>query len=71
MAALHLNNKDTVNVGTTEAGLGSPKVFDESISNVPAKYRGTDADRRDMTVLGKKQVLRVCPVRSPHEARLS
>jgi hypothetical protein len=28
-------------------------------SRVPARYRGTAADKRDMTVLGKKQVLRV------------
>ena len=27
-------------------------------SNVPVKYRGTQADRRDMSALGKKQVLR-------------
>ena len=27
-------------------------------SNVPAKYVGTAADRRDMNMLGKKQVLR-------------
>lgn len=27
---------------------------------IPSKYRGTAADKRDMTVLGKKQVLRVC-----------
>lgn len=27
---------------------------------IPAKYRGTEADKRDMIVLGKKQVLRVC-----------
>jgi choline transport protein len=27
---------------------------------IPARYRGTAADKRDMVVLGKKQVLRVC-----------
>ena len=27
---------------------------------IPAKYRGTAADHRDMIILGKKQVLRVC-----------
>lgn len=27
--------------------------------DLPAKYRGTSADQRDMSVLGKKQVLRV------------
>jgi hypothetical protein len=26
---------------------------------IPARYRGTTADKRDMVVLGKKQVLRV------------
>ena len=33
-------------------------VFDSSISNVAAKYRGTDSDAHDMAMLGKKQVLR-------------
>ncbi len=28
-------------------------------SNIPAKYRGTAADKRDMSILGHKQVLRV------------
>ena len=59
MANLQLDNKDISAVQMAEAGNLSPKVFDEGISNVPTKYRGTDADRRDMTVLGKKQVLRV------------
>jgi hypothetical protein len=27
---------------------------------IPSRYRGTAADKRDMIVLGKKQVLRVC-----------
>ena len=27
---------------------------------IPLRYRGTAADKRDMIVLGKKQVLRVC-----------
>lgn len=31
----------------------------EGDENVPAKYRGTTADQRDMAMLGKKQVLRV------------
>ena len=35
------------------------KEFDEP-GAIPAKYRGTAADRRDMIILGKKQVLRVC-----------
>ncbi|KAF2728896.1 amino acid transporter-like protein [Polyplosphaeria fusca] len=49
MASLHLDNKE---VATTA------NVVDERISNVAERYRGTDADRHDMTVLGKKQVLR-------------
>lgn len=48
-------NKEAGSVQLTEA----PDVFDESISHVPDKYKGTDADRYDMSVLGKKQVLRV------------
>lgn len=28
--------------------------------SVPAKYRGTLADKQDMKVIGKQQVLRVC-----------
>ena len=32
---------------------------------IPAKYRGTAADRRDMNILGKKQVLRVCTLPNP------
>ena len=27
---------------------------------IESKYMGTDSDRHDMTVLGRKQVLRVC-----------
>jgi hypothetical protein len=63
-SALHLNNKEAVDVEFTETGgagspNGQPKIFDDSISRVPEKYRGTALDRRDMTVMGKKQVLRV------------
>lgn len=61
MGSIHLNKENISDV--TEAPASGPpdgtKVFGESISNVPEKYRGTTADRRDMTVLGKKQVLRV------------
>ena len=32
---------------------------DEPIT-VPLRYRGTVHDKRDMSMLGKKQVLRVC-----------
>jgi len=34
-------------------------VFDHDISHVAEKYRGSAADEHDMTMLGKKQVLRV------------
>lgn len=36
----------------------SDKEYENVDSNVPAQYRGTAADRRDMSVLGHKQVLR-------------
>jgi hypothetical protein len=40
-------------------GQNVEKELDEP-GTLPAKYRGTAADRRDMSILGKKQVLRVC-----------
>lgn len=46
----------------------SPMVDGEAVdkelddAGIPSKYRGTAADKKDMTVLGKKQVLRVCLV---------
>lgn len=62
MASLHLNKQDVADIELSEASAASPngaKVFDDTVSHVPEKYRGTAADRRDMTVMGKKQVLRV------------
>lgn len=65
MASLHLNsNKNMAGVDFTGApGTSSSnaekEVFDDGVSRVPEKYRGTDADRRDMSVMGNKQVLRV------------
>ena len=63
-AELHLNNKELVGANVHEtSGTTSPndpKVFDDKVSNVPQRYRGTDSDKHDMMVLGKKQVLRVC-----------
>lgn len=35
------------------------KAGDCDDSGVPLRYRGTDADKNDMMILGKKQVLRV------------
>ena len=35
------------------------KAFENVDSNIPVRYRGTEADKRDMSVLGHKQVLRV------------
>lgn len=32
---------------------------DDEASAVPAKYRGTANDKHDMSILGRKQVLRV------------
>lgn len=60
MESLHITGKDGADVKVSDTGdSGRPNIFDEGVSNVPAKYRGTDADRKDMTNLGKKQVLRV------------
>ena len=63
MESLHLNNKEVADVELTDvAGTGSPhaaKVFDDHISHVPDRFKGTNADQRDMIVMGKTQVLRV------------
>ena len=63
MASLRLNNKDIADVELTDAlGTSSPdpvKDFDDGSSHVAEKYRGTSIDKRDMAVMGKKQVLRV------------
>jgi hypothetical protein len=52
-------------VSLTEKPRG--ETFDQNVEKeldepnaIPAKYRGTAADHRDMGILGKKQVLRVC-----------
>ena len=63
MASLHIDDKQVPNVGLAETSSssspqGTSNVFDERISHVPEKYRGTSADEHDMSVLGKKQVLR-------------
>lgn len=63
MASLHFNNKTSADVElTATAGTSSPDetpMFDDNVSHVPEKYRGTPADKQDMAILGKEQVLRV------------
>ena len=62
MASLHLSNKEQTAFQLREASGTYPpstEVFDNDISHVHEKYRGTAADARDMSALGKKQVLRV------------
>jgi hypothetical protein len=61
--------------------INQEKVFDTYNQNdseeleepgaVAPKYRGTVADRKDMSVMGKKQVLRVCCLRSIRAPRLT
>lgn len=52
--ALYENSKDTKDRMKVESHDLSEECFIET------KYMGTDADRHDMIVLGRKQVLRVC-----------
>ena len=65
MPSLHLDNKKMAGVELTEGVAASPnestdaKVFDDNVSHIPEKYRGTSADQHDMSVMGNKQVLRV------------
>jgi hypothetical protein len=46
----------------TESPIDDGQVADKDPDDggIPSRYRGTAADKRDMIVLGKKQVLRVC-----------
>ena len=43
----------------------------EEPSSVPVKYRGTAHDKKDMNMMGKKQVLRVCVISRRSRQRLS
>ncbi|KAF1956444.1 amino acid transporter-like protein [Byssothecium circinans] len=54
MISRHVDDKDAISTSAPITSL----VFDEKISIVPQKYHGTDADRHEMHMLGKKQVLR-------------
>ena len=49
--ALYEETKDRVEVELHDLSEESP---------IESKYMGTDSDRHDMIVLGRKQVLRVC-----------
>jgi len=42
---------------------------DLDAAGLPKKYRGTAADRMDMSMLGKKQVLRVSSAGLAHRSR--
>lgn len=60
--SLHLDSKQ-MKAAESSGTPGSPPedidIFDEGVSHVAEKFRGTSADKRDMMVMGKKQVLRV------------
>ena len=63
-AIMSLTKAEPAVVSLTEKPRG--ETFDQNVEKeldepgaIPAKYRGTTADRRDMSILGKKQVLRV------------
>ena len=55
MTSLHLDEKD---VGEAVSASSSP-IVDESVGIVKEKYHGTESDKHEMNMLGKKQVLRV------------
>ena len=63
MSTLRLNHGKTAAVELTDTqGTPSPngaEKFDDTGNPVAEKYRGTDADRHDMAVMGNRQVLRV------------
>ena len=41
-----------------EVGTSPFRADDESAATVPLEYQGTETDRHDMSMLGKRQVLR-------------
>ena len=57
MAIIMDSTKEVVVVETYDQN--AEKDGDEP-GTVPSRYRGTANDKRDMSMLGKKQVLRVC-----------
>jgi hypothetical protein len=63
MSSLRSNHGKTAAVEMTDSqGLPSPnggEKFDDTGNPVAEKYKGTDADRHDMAVMGNRQVLRV------------
>ena len=57
--AMHQDFRDTKERTKVESHDLSEECF------IEVKYMGTDADRHDMIVLGRKQVLRVCTETAP------
>jgi hypothetical protein len=47
-------------IQTYEKPLEASSFEKDENSKVPAEFRGTSADKHDMSALGKTQVLRVC-----------
>lgn len=65
MDSLHVRDKESTSFAAEElsSGNGTP-IYDQNISAVASKFRGTSADEHDMAILGKKQVLRVSALRN-------
>jgi len=53
-------HKDNVAVELTVPGTTTINDTEDSGNTVDEQYQGTSADRHDMHVMGKRQVLRVC-----------
>lgn len=55
-------HKDVIATSQEDKG-GSPRRYEEKSLDepglVPVRYRGTEHDKKEMSVLGKQQVLRV------------
>jgi len=57
---MDLSNKE---LEVIEKSIEDIQVVDIDNGEISSKYRGTAADKRDMIMLGKKQVLRVCSLK--------
>ncbi|KAF2669994.1 amino acid transporter [Microthyrium microscopicum] len=55
---VEIDEKSGFGLNTVGHSPAESNVFDSNISNIPDKFKGTNADAHDMSVMGKKQVLR-------------
>lgn len=66
MVSMYTDNDKPPAQVSTSSSPNSDDISDDRLGDVSKRYRGTTNDVHDMSVLGKKQVLKVCMPSSPH-----